>query len=240
MDQGEEMKIHFVTACRNIASNAEALVRSVKEQTNSSWVHTIVDDCSTDETHDRLIFLTKDDSRFRVIKNDSRQHALRNIVGVARSFQEDEVVATLDGDDALCNPKTVDILTDAYERGADVVWTAHRWDTNGMNISGHLPDRVDPYAWPWVSSHLRTFRASLLSRISDENFINHRGEWFKRGYDQALMLPVLHVAERRAFLPEVCYQYNINSASIPSAERNWAEVDQISTVNIVRARGFLG
>jgi hypothetical protein len=108
-----------------------------------------------------------------------------------------------------------------------------------MNISGHMPDGVDPYAWPWVSSHLRTFRKALIDRISDENFKDTRGQWFKRGYDQALMLPVLKVASRRVFLPEVCYQYNINTSSIPAGERNWAERDQISTVNIVRSRGFL-
>jgi hypothetical protein len=69
--------------------------------------------------------------------------------------------------------------------------------------------------------------------------MSHRGEWFRRGYDQALMLPILKVGGRRKFVPEVCYQYNIDSASIPSSERNWAEMDQISTVNIVRSRGFL-
>ena len=233
------MRIHFVTACRNVLSNAEALIQSVRDQTSSDWSHTIVDDFSSDGTADRLRVLTTGDSRFKIVSNSERRHALRNIVDASRGLREDEVVATLDGDDVLCNPRTVEILLAEYERGADVVWTAHKWDTNGMNISGHMPDRVDPYAWPWVSSHLRTFRSHLLSRVSDDNFLTHRGEWFKRGYDQALMLPVLRVGGVRKYVSEVCYQYNIDSAAIPSSERDWAERDQIATVNIVRSRGFL-
>ena len=233
------MKVHFITACRNVEANVERLIQSVKEQTSSDWHHTIVDDLSQDKTLDKLRHLTSGDDRFKVIANSERQHALRNIVGVARGLSADEIVATLDGDDSLCNPRTVEILLQEYEKGADVVWTAHRWDTNGMNISGHIPDGVDPYAWPWVSSHLRTFRASLLEKVSDKNFLNHREEWFKRGYDQALMLPILKVGGKRKFVADVCYQYNIDSASIPAGERNWAEADQVSTVNIVRARGLL-
>ena len=63
------------------------------------------------------------------------------------------------------------------------------------------------------------------------------GEWFKRGYDQALMLPILSRTSSRSFLNTVCYQYNINSVSM--TERSWEEHDQISTINIVRSRGFL-
>lgn len=233
------MRVHFITACRNVERNVEALLASVREQKNENWLHTIVDDCSHDGTPDRLEFLSRGDRRIRVVRNNDRLHALRNIVETSRKVERSDIIATLDGDDALCNSRTVDLLLQAYEDGADVAWTAHKWDTNGMNISGYMPDKVDPYAWPWVSSHLRTFRARLLEDVTDANFLDHNGVWFKRGYDQALMLPVLRVGGKRTFIPDVCYRYNIDSASIPAAERNWSETAQISTVNIVRSRGFL-
>jgi glycosyltransferase involved in cell wall biosynthesis len=237
--EGGKVIVHFVTACRNIEPNVERLIQSVREQEDTRWKHTIVDDCSTDGTYDALVRAASGDDRVSVVRNSERKYALRNIIEVSRLSREEDIIATLDGDDSLCNSRTAGILLAEYEKGADVVWTAHRWDTNGMNISGVMPNRVDPYAWPWVSSHLRSFRASLLNRVHDRNFQDHRGEWFKRGYDQALMLPILKVGGSRSFVPDVCYQYNIDSSSIPSSERNWAERDQISTVNIVRARGFL-
>ena len=82
------------------------------------------------------------------------------------------VAAVIDGDDSLCNTETVKIILDEYEKGEDVVWTGHRWDINGINISGPMPSNVNPYFWPWCSSHLRTFRCSLLSSISNLNFKN--------------------------------------------------------------------
>ena len=106
-----------------------------------------------------------------------------------------------------------------------------------MNISKPMPPNVDPYSWGWCSSHLRTFKSNLLSSIKDDNFKDLYGNWFERGYDQALMLPVLHVANKRKYLSEVCYRYNINSVSIK--DRSWEEKKQHSTVNIIRSRGFL-
>ena len=56
------------------------------------------------------------------------------------------------------------MLLDEYNRDFNVVWTAHKWDINGMNISKEIPNNVDPYAWPWCSSHLRTFKSSLIRK----------------------------------------------------------------------------
>ena len=77
----------------------------------------------------------------------------------------------------------------------------------------------------------------MLKKIVDSNFKDTSGNWFKRGYDQALMLPIIHVAENRRYIDETCYQYNINSVSV--SDRDWAEKIQHNTVNLVRARGFL-
>jgi len=235
------IKVVFIVPSFNIETNIDSLITSIENQQNTSWKCIIIDDISTDATWEHLSARLGEDARFQLIKNTQKKYALRNIVENARILQDDEdvVIAVVDGDDSLCNPATVDILTAAYARGNQVVWTAHRWDTNGMNISGTVPHHINPYFWPWKSSHLRTFKSSLLSRVSDKNFKNFKGEWFKRGYDQALMLPLMYTSDRFEYVPEVCYLYNIDSSSIPAEERNWCERDQISTINFVRARGFI-
>jgi hypothetical protein len=100
-----------------------------------------------------------------------------------------------------------------------------------------MPQNVNPYQYPWCSSHLRTFDARLLDAISDDNFKDHLGNWFERGYDQALMLPLLATATARKYIPEVCYFYKIDSVSVN--DRDWAERKQLGTVNMVRARGLI-
>jgi glycosyltransferase involved in cell wall biosynthesis len=220
-----------------MSRNFEALVKSLLSQKDDRWRCIFVDDMSTDDTWECIsVFNHK---KFNAIKNNEKKFALKNIVENSRLFQnrDDVIIAVIDGDDMLCNENTVSLLIDEYDKGLDVVWTAHRWDINGMNISKEMPPAVDPYAWPWSSSHLRSFKATLLKQIPDNNFKNTTGEWFKRGYDQALMLPILSRTSSRSFLNTVCYQYNINSVSM--TERSWEEHDQISTINIVRSRGFL-
>ena len=231
------MKIVFIIPCYNAASNLPILVESLNSQKNTNWSAIIVDDMSEDSTYETAKSLSSDN--IKVVKNSEKKYALRNIVDTARCFQDDEdvAIAVIDGDDSLCNENTVSLLIDAYEEGHEAVWTMHRWDINDLNISKKMPQRVDPYSWPWSSSHLRTFKSSLLKKISDSNFKDCTGNWFKRGYDQALMLPVLYVSKSRYCIEEVCYLYNINSVSIQ--HRNYEEMDQISTVNIVRSRRFI-
>jgi len=231
--------IIFVVPCYNAEKNLDVLCDSLKCQTDSRWHCIMIDDISTDDTWKKMIEICADDERFTCRKNAAKKYALRNIVETARLFQNfsDVIVTTIDGDDSLCNPEAVILLHKEYEAGENVVWTAHRWDINGSNISREMPRNVDPYFWPWSSSHLRSFRGSLIGDISDANFKDVNGEWFRRGYDQALMLPILSLTDKRKYINEVCYMYNINSVSVD--DRDWAEMRQISTINLVRSRGFI-
>ena len=234
------MKVIFIVPCYNASKNLDKLISSVRSQKNKNWNIIFIDDISEDNTFEKMSAISNEnkdsEKQISVIKNKDKKFALRNIIESARKYEnEDSIIAVIDGDDQLCNENTVDILLNAYEKGSDVVWTGHRWDINGMNISKDMPSHVDQ--WPWCSSHLRTFKSSLLKKIVDSNFKDTSGNWFKRGYDQALMLPIIHVAENRRYIDETCYQYNINSVSV--SDRDWAEKIQHNTVNLVRARGFL-
>ncbi len=233
------MKLVIVVPCFNAQKNLEQLVESVISQTDERWELVMIDDMSEDDTVEVIKSLSKRDERISFVVNKEKKYALKNIVTESRKHQEDSdvVIGVIDGDDSLCNQDTVALVLSEYETGADVVWTGHRWDINDLNISKHIPANVNPYQWEWCSSHFRTFRCSLLKEISDKNFLDYKGNWFKRGYDQALMLPLLYKTRNRRYINEVCYLYNINSVSMP--ERNWTEKDQISTINFVRSRGFI-
>lgn len=241
------MSVVFVIPCFNASKNLDALMHSLAEQSMASgemWRAIFIDDASVDDTREKLDSIYDSFSGcVRTIYNKDRRFALRNIVETVvdplQGIDDDDVIAVIDGDDQLCNNETVRLLLDAYVGGdVDVAWTAHRWDVNGMNISKEMPQNVDPYQFPWCSSHLKTFKAGLLRSVAIENFKDHKGDWFKRGYDQALMLSLLYIARsRRKFIQDVCYQYNINSVSMPS--RDWTEKEQLQTINLVRARGLV-
>jgi len=233
------MKIILISPCFNAEDNIENLTKSVLSQSDIRWEHILIDDMSEDDTSGKIIGLPSSDKRFKPVINSDKKFALRNIIEAAREYQdqEDIIIGIIDGDDALCNNNTIGLVLSEYEKGSDVVWTGHKWDINGINISKSMPSNVDPYQWQWSSSHFRTFRASLLKDISDKNFKDFDNNWFERGYDQALMLPLLSVTTNRKYIDKICYRYNIDSVSVN--DRDWAEKKQLSTINLVRARGFL-
>jgi glycosyltransferase involved in cell wall biosynthesis len=234
------MKVIFISPCYNASKNLNNLINSVTCQKNKNWELYLIDDLSSDNTVEcaRELIKKNYDQQINLIVNSNKKFALRNIIEIARKFEAtNNIIAVIDGDDELCNENTVDILLNEYQKGMDVVWTAHKWDTNGMNISKPIPTKINPYQWPWSSSHLRTFRSNMLKNISDRNFKDINDKWFERGYDQALMLPLLYLTENRSYINEVCYLYKINSVSVD--DRDWCEQKQHSTINFVRSRGFV-
>lgn len=224
----------------NAAPHIKCLIESLQDQTNSNWSAILIDDMSDDDTIFMANHCSGNDERISVVSNKEKKWALKNVVDNARSIEQNNIVAVLDGDDAICNNRTVELILNAYQDDdVDTVWTAHKWDINNINISKALPDNppVNPYQYPWVTSHLKTFRVSLLNKIHDDNFKDMYGEWFRRGYDQALYLPLLYLSKKRAYIDEVCYLYRINSNSMK--HREWKEQDQLNTVKLVRSRGFI-
>jgi glycosyltransferase involved in cell wall biosynthesis len=235
--------ITFVSPTYNSSFQLKELYESLKEQTNKNWDWVILNDMSTDDTYKIAKEIESSDEleRITVVNHEEKKYALRGICEYLSYYSDfsEQIIAIVDGDDALCNENTVDIILKEYNdnKNLDALWTAHTWDINGMNISTEIPGNINPYHYPWVSSHLKTFKVNTFKKIHEDNFKDLDGNWFERGYDQALYLPILHVAKERKYLNEICYLYRLNSNSLKV--RNWKEKDQMDTVRLVRARGYV-
>jgi len=235
--------ITFVSPTYNSSFQLKELYESLKEQTNKNWNWVILNDMSTDDTYKIAKEIESSDEleRITVVNHEEKKYALRGICEYLSYYSDfsEQIIAIVDGDDALCNENTVDIILKEYNdnKNLDALWTAHTWDINGMNISTEIPGNINPYHYPWVSSHLKTFKVNTFKKIHEDNFKDLNGNWFERGYDQALYLPILHVAKERKYLNEICYLYRLNSNSLKV--RNWKEKDQMDTVRLVRARGYV-
>jgi len=233
----------FISPAYNASFHLRDLYESLKEQTNKNWDWVILNDMSTDDTLSIAKEIESEDEleRVTVIDHKEKKFALKGIYECIEEYNDfsEQIIAIVDGDDALCNENTVDIILKEYENNPnlDALWTAHSWDINGMNISNDLPGNLNPYQYPWVSSHLKTFKVNTFKKISSENFKDLDGKWFERGYDQALYLPILHLARERKFINETCYLYRINSNSL--RVRDWKEKSQMDTIRLVRARGYV-
>jgi len=236
-------KVIFISPMFNAANHLEECLNSTHEQTNQNFIHYVIDDMSTDNSSEVFKEWCNNknliDNKYILISNSEKKWALKNVIEVARLHEEDEdvIIAILDADDKLYNKNTVNILIENYDSETDTVWTSHKWDINDLNISRSLPEKINPYQFPWCTSHLKTFRSSIIKKISNSNFKDLDNKWFKRGYDQALYLPLLFLSKKRKFVDIVCYYYRINSSSIEI--RDWNEKEQMDTVRLVRARGYI-
>ena len=240
-----ENKLYFITPSYNASNHLTELYESLLEQTNRNWNWIILNDMSTDNTYNVAKDIQSKDmyNRISVINHIEKKYALKGIyesLNILKNTEDEDktIIAVIDGDDALCNENTVDLILKNYNNSnLDALWTAHSWDINGQNISQELPGNVNPYHYPWVSSHLKTFKLETFLKINQENFKDFDGNWFKRGYDQALYLPILHLAKERKFINEICYLYRINSDSLKVREE--VEREQLNTVKLVRSRGYI-
>ena len=233
----------FVTSAYNNSTHLEDCYESLREQTNPNWNWVILNDMSSDDTFivANKIATSDEKERVTIINHDIKKHTLKGIHDYVNNYNDfsEQIIAILDGSDALCNENTVELILKEYNSNPelDALWTSHSWDINGMNNSKEIPRNINPYQYPWVSSHLMTFKAHTLKKISKENFQDLDGNWFKFGWDQALYIPILYVSRDRKFLDEACYLYKINTKFLEN--KVLTEKETHNTVKLVRARGFL-
>lgn len=236
----------FVIPTRNSVNTLKQAVASMAFQSYGRWRAVVVDDCSTDGTADFLVqtvdaFGVRD--KFTVIRNTERKWEIANTLIALSEVSPDEIVCRLDLDDYLCDLNALEITAKAYEhfKNVDVVYSKHRWfdeeRLTNFNISAQLPPGADPYVHPWVTSHFKTFRRSLLNGVSDENFRGQDGEYFKRIGDQAFMLPALKNARDWLFLeyPFYAYRCSLKQETFQTDDAKF----QAQEAEFLRRRGYV-
>ena len=227
----------------NAVDTVQYSINSVMMQNYPETRMIIIDDMSTDGTPDAVQELIDGygvgEEKIKLIVNTEKKWEVANVLEGMKHAEESDIICRLDGDDWLCDIDALAILNYRYEtEGFDAIWTAHRWSFTHANMSTELPNDVNPYEHPWVSSHLKTFKKSLLSGVSDKNFRNKDGEYFKRIGDQVIYLPALHQASGNwHFEPIVAYHYSIelNKETFHTEDAKF----QKSESEELRARGFI-
>jgi len=239
----------------NAGDNLGALIESVRAQSVRKWrMHITCDECVESFEKANEIVEKLGDHRINVFFNKERKYALKNIYDTIQEQVKDEnaIIAIIDGDDQLCDNQCLEYAAKSYEdvvvedvlceKGCQILWTGHKWDDRELNVSQFLPPNENPYTYPWVSSHLRTFKKSLLDQINVKNFQDDTGAWFKRGYDQALMLPLLYYAYKNSlkacYLPRICYIYNHKASATPKNEHTGGKLEE-SIATFLRHRGYI-
>jgi len=239
----------FVVPYYNAVDDIANTIHSMLAQSYGDWRAILINDVSTDKGPDlvkKIVDGSIHKDRFTLIDRVEKYGEVRNTLTSLESIEDDEIVCRLDGGDWLLENDLLWIINESYRDSKQAVaWTAHRWSYTTRNISGPLNLQAGQtvYQHPWVSSHLKTFRAGQLRKVPKANFFTDSGEYIMIACDQAIFLPMMHLShlegKKLNFVPIVGYHYNIDLGNKNLFTSNRA-INQKMSAEMIRERGFLG
>ena len=199
----------FVITGRDVTPGRMArCLESVATQLRSDWGAVIIDDASASLSRDALrMAVAPWKDRVTLIQPRERRGQLANMTLAIRHVcsNPDSVVVTLDLDDALIGPKVLDRVADRHAEGAQVtVGSMLRTDKHApYDVTLDSPRQArGGNVW----QHLRTFRKHLFDAIPDHE-LRLGGEYVDIAVDWSFMLPIVEMAERKAWIREPLYLY---------------------------------
>ena len=202
-----------------------------------------VDDASSDGTGD-LVQAYIDEHQLQdkitLVRNEQNKGALYNLYHAIHSCDDDEIIATVDGDDWLADTNVFAKINDAYRD--ENVWLTYGQYQNYPGKKGHCrayPQQVvtkNSYrSHKWIASQLRTFYAGLFKQIALED-LQHEGEFMPTAWDLAMMFPMLEMAGgRHKFISDVLYTYNRETPL--SDDKVYGRDRQLKYEGFIRAKG---
>lgn len=160
---------------------------------------------------------------------------LENLLPIWRSLPPDEVIVWLDGDDWLATDHALARVAEAHAAGALVTYGSFVYADGRPGFAGQCG--ANPRAEPWRATHLKSFRAGLVSRVRESDWRWNDGSYLDLAIDQAVMLPVLEMAgpERSVFIPETLAVYNEAHGFFASAS-DAEKAREMEAVMLIRSR----
>jgi glycosyltransferase involved in cell wall biosynthesis len=245
----KKTKFVFLIPAYNCKKEIKQTMFSIFAQSYDNWRAIIIDDMSTDNTYEAVGELSAScgfGGKVRVKKREEKFGEVRNTIEeVFNHIDDDEVVVRLDGGDWLTENDTLHYLNEIYNHhNPSVCWTGQRWAYSSYGISKemNLKPNQTVYNHPWVSSHLKTFRAAALKKVNKQNFFDDDGNWIMIACDQAVFLPMMHLAHKNnkplVFFPLICYHYNIDLER-PTLFTEDRSLKQKQSAEWIRARGYV-
>jgi glycosyltransferase involved in cell wall biosynthesis len=240
-------KFCFIAPMYNASKYLPQLLHSICGQSYDNWKLILIDDVSSESEKEKSKSIIKDfqsifdkkyENKIVDVWNVEKKWEVSNVLSGLVQCDDNDIICRIDADDWLVDLDALSIINSVYTSSqCDLLWSAHRWGFSDKNISGPMPNDADPYLYPWVSSHLKTFRKQLLNNVNDENFRNEDGEYVRRAGDQAIYLPALYNSKKKFFLPRVLYHYTIDD--MPETYQTDDAKFQKSEADFLRKRGYV-
>lgn len=227
----QKMDVEFtilITSYKNEKWAEDNIKSACSQKSTNPYRVIIINDCSPDKTGkiiDDYVKKNNAESFVQVIHNKERVGAMTNIYyAIHLLIPDHHVVVSLDGDDTLAHDRVLLELEKRYQDPDTwITWgSVKKVPTGSENMSRDVPDSVFREGTlrqhPFVTQHLRTFRASLFKKVKKEDMM-HEGTFLSVTWDMAFMYPMLEMASSKnpqakhhhAFIKEILYLYRVDN-----------------------------
>lgn len=237
-----KLMFYIVSSQRNSGEAAKKCLDSVYYQNYDKRYlkHIFIDDASDDNT-DAIVQMwlsQHPDHCVSYIRNSVRVGGTENNLIGFMSAPSDSIVVELNGDDWFADNKVISFLNNVYSNSD--IWMTY----NTFKFTdGTIPESLTPIPhwviqtnsfreFPWVSSHLHSFRARLFGYLREDTFIDpETGIFWESSDDQAVYLSLLELCgEHSRNIYRANYVYNLRNES----HQNWEADESIDRCNRIR------
>lgn len=206
--------VSIVMPAYNASQTLAQSIQSVVSQKYSNWELLLINDASTDATHEISEFFAAKDSRIRVISNKINQGVARSR-NLALEAHSGDLVAFLDSDDLWMDSK-LSTQVDSLTSGSNFSYMPYSIiDSKGNLIRNYLPPLSVSYKSMLLGNALGTLTVMLRSDFLGNSRFPIRGH-----EDYALWLSLLSKGGKaiRAGGNESYAQYRIHASSLTSSK----------------------
>lgn len=190
-------KISVVMGVFNGEERLELAINSIIEQTYTNWEFIICDDCSTDNSYEKLLEISKKDNRIKIIRNEKN-------IGLAASLNKcidissGDYIARMDDDD-YSYPYRFEKQIEFLEKHSEFGFVSSAIDLfdgekiiSYQNIRKKIPEKSD-FLWGSCFVHPATiFRKDSIMkvncyRVSKETRRTEDYDLFMRMYSKGII-----------------------------------------------------
>lgn len=211
--------IHVLIPSYNCGEWIERCLESVSLQEDAPVKVLVIDDASDETGYAEETLGYCLDRGYMYLRNDKNEKCPYNLWLGAKILNPapEDVIFLLDGDDFLPHEHVFSRYQEVY---ADPnVWMTYGnyepypEDTGQTPASAYPPHVIRKRDFRRAGNlfnHPITFRRFLFDEIREQDLQKSNGDWFRGGYDYAIIVPMLEMATGAhfRFLDEVLYEYN--------------------------------
>ncbi|RFU67441.1 glycosyltransferase family 2 protein [Bacillus sp. V59.32b] len=236
MDRKQPL-VSIITPSYNASEFIERTITSVRKQTFQDWEMIIVDDCSTDDTRDKLRVYAEEDKRIRVIhlKNNGGAAIARN---TALQNAEGRYIAFLDSDDCWKRDKLEKQIQFMQNNSYAFTFTGYELidnDGNPVHKQVEAPRRIS-----YEDMLKNTIVGCLTVMIDRQQTGPVQMPNIRTRQDFATWLSVLKKGFIAYGLNENLAEYRVGNSSISknkwkAAKMNWFVYRKVEKLNVIKA-----